>query len=145
MQNNFPDKEFIYDHLNMIMFSKGIFLFHRKLFWKFKEIPHLSQKHVMQGKCFSLHLSVKSETKVIKSYQLFSGFCAKIKKSVPKTKCKSQSWHKLFRINSGSSEIFYKVIVDALLCISRNFKRVNFCFGPMGTNLSSHIEQQSIQ
>lgn len=89
MQNNFPDKELIYDHLNKIMFSKGIFLSRQKLFWKFKEIPYLSQKHVRQGKCFSLHLSVKSETKVIKLYQMFSGFCAKIKKLVPNTKCKS--------------------------------------------------------
>lgn len=31
MQNNFPDKEFIYDHLNMIMFSKGIFFVSSKI------------------------------------------------------------------------------------------------------------------
>lgn len=56
-----------------LLFSEGT-----NTILEISKIPHLSQKHVTQGKCFSLHFSVKSETKVIKLYQLFFGFCTKI-------------------------------------------------------------------
>lgn len=37
MQNNFPDKELIYDHLNKIMFSKGIFFLVKNYFGNLKK------------------------------------------------------------------------------------------------------------
>lgn len=61
------------------MFFKGLFFVLSNINLEISKLPYLSQKHVMQGECFSLHLSVKSETKVIKLYQLLFGRCAKLR------------------------------------------------------------------
>lgn len=53
MQNNFGGrKKLIYNHLNKIMFSKGIFFLLSNTTLEILKIAYLSQKHVTEGKIF---------------------------------------------------------------------------------------------